>query len=63
MSRYESAFLKMARVAGSNEPEQICQKFINRNEMRAQLLAEREEEFAFVDAEFEPLVRKPRCLF
>lgn len=42
ISRYEAAFLKMARVAGSSSPEAVIQKFVSRNEVRARLLDERQ---------------------
>ena len=41
VSRYEAAFKKMARAAGSNDAEVVIAKFIARNETRAGLLDER----------------------
>ena len=41
MSRYEAAFKKMARAAGSNDAEVVITKFVSRNETRAGLLDER----------------------
>ena len=41
VSRYEAAFKKMARAAGSNDAEVVIAKFIARNETRAGLLEER----------------------
>ena len=41
VSRYEAAFKKMARAAGSNDAEVVITKFISRNETRASLLEER----------------------
>ena len=42
VSRYEAAFLKMARVAGSSDPDAVIHKFLTRNEVRARFLAERD---------------------
>ena len=41
VSRYEAAFKKMARAAGSNDAEVVIAKFVGRNETRAGLLEER----------------------
>ena len=41
VSRYEAAFKKMARAAGSNDAEVVIAKFVSRNETRAGLLDER----------------------
>jgi len=43
VSRYEAAFLKMARAAGSNDAQVIISKFLGRDEMRARLQYERED--------------------
>ena len=40
VSRYEAAFKKMARAAGSNDAQVVITKFISRNETRAGLLEE-----------------------
>ena len=42
VSRYEAAFLKMARLAGSADPDAIIAKFARRNDVRARLLDERQ---------------------
>ena len=43
VSRYEAAFKKMARAAGSNDAEVVIAKFVSRNETRAGLLEERQQ--------------------
>ena len=43
VSRYEAAFKKMARAAGSNDAEVVIAKFMARNETRAGLLEERSQ--------------------
>jgi hypothetical protein len=42
MSRYESAFLKMARAAGFSDPHAVIQRFLHRHEDRARMLQRRE---------------------
>ncbi len=44
VSRYESAFLKMARVAGFSDPHAVIQRFLSRHENRAALLKRRNTE-------------------
>ena len=41
VSRYEAAFKKMARAAGSSDAEVVISKFVSRNETRAALVEER----------------------
>ena len=58
VSRYEAAFKKMARAAGSNDAEVVIAKFIARNETRAGLLDERGQAMrrrAGLDAELQRL--------
>ena len=42
VSRYEAAFRKMARAAGSNDPDVVISRFMARNETRAGLLDTRD---------------------